>query len=422
MMKVTHLSKYDNLGGAARAVFRLNRGLNNSMIRSEMFVDIKLSNDQTVNSHEGLYNKIIARGSGLADRLPLKLYRCQGTVFHPGWFKRRHGTSYIGDSDIVNLHWITDGFLSIGNLGALSGFGKLLVWTFHDMWAFTGGCHYTGDCEKYKTICGACPQLGSTSDKDLSRRVFRKKQRAYSGLDLHIVTPSRWLGNCAKESAVFSRFSVRVIPNGLDTRTFKPLGRDAARDMFNLPKDKKVVLFGAMNATSDQRKGFSFLVEALKRLKAITERPDDYMLLIFGAGGPDHGESVPFETIYTGSLLDDVSLAVLYNCADVFVLPSLQDNLPNTVMESLACGTPVAAFNTGGIPDMIEHKENGYLAEYKNAEDLALGIAWVLENENRWKKLSRAARTKAEREYTLEVQARTYMELYDEITNDRRAV
>ena len=421
-MKIIHLSKYDNLGGAAKAAFRLSKGLNKIGIRSEMLVDVKFSDDLAVHSHESLFGKVIARGSGLIDKLPLKLYRWQGTTFHPGWIGRGSYVSFVRDSDIVNLHWITGGFLSINNIASISRLGKPLVWTLHDMWAFTGGCHHAEDCEKYKSVCGECPQLGSSRANDLSRRVFRRKEKAYNKMNLHVVAPSEWLKDCVKESALFSGFPVRVIPNALDTAVFKPIGKKSARHICDLPEDRKIVLFGAMSATKDRWKGYSYLMEALKRLKATTETPDDYMLLVFGAGGPERGESVPFETIYAGTLSDDVSLALIYSCADVFVLPSIVENLPYTAMESLACGTPVVAFDVGGIPDMVEHKENGYLARHKDTEDLARGIEWVLEDENRREKLSRAARTKAEREYTLEVQAKRYLELYDELAKDRMAI
>jgi glycosyltransferase involved in cell wall biosynthesis len=181
-----------------------------------------------------------------------------------------------------------------------------------------------------------------------------------------------------------------------------------------LPQDKQLILFGSLKATGDKRKGFHLLQPALRDLSK-SGWQDRLELVIFGASEPDNPPDFGLKAHYLGTFSDDLSLALVYSAADVFVLPSTQENLANTVMEAIACGTPCVAFNIGGMPDMIEHQKNGYLAQaYKN-EDLAQGIAWVLENEERHQKLSHRACEKAQQEFTVEIQARRYLSIFTEI-------
>jgi len=413
-MKISILNKYDRQGGAAIGAFRLHSALSGAGAHVDMIVDMKTCDAPSVHGPESLTGMFIARNSFHMDELPLKFYNRQKTVFHTAWFPRRMPFKLLKNTDVIIFHWIAGGFMSVGNMRSIASLGKPIIWKLSDMWAFTGGCHYAGSCEKYKSQCGACPQLGSSRSRDLSSWVFRRKKRAYSKLDLHIVSPSVWLGGCARESALFSERPVHVIPNGLDTNVFKPIEKETARSIFNLPKDRKIILFGADGGTRDERKGFRYLVEAMDRLKSTADYRD-CLLLIFGSGHTKGGDSFPFETVFAGSLSDEVSMALIYSCADVFVLPSLEDNLPNTVMESMACGTPVVAFHIGGVPDMVEHMKNGYLAKFRDSEDLAHGIKWALENEPRRRGLGEAAREKALREYTMDMQAKRYLNLYNKI-------
>jgi glycosyltransferase involved in cell wall biosynthesis len=312
---------------------------------------------------------------------------------------------------VINLHWINAGYLQVETIAK---FNKPLVWTLHDMWAFTGGCHYSQDCDRYTASCGACPQLHSSKDWDLSRWVWQRKAKAWRNLNLTIVTPSSWLAKCARSSSLFQEQRVEVIPYGLDTEKYKPLNRQVARELLNLPQDKQLVLFGALSATGDQRKGFHLLQPALQDLSK-SGWQDRLELVIFGSSEPANPPELGFKAHYLGTLNDDISLALVYSAADVFVAPSVQDNLANTVLEAIACGTPCVAFNIGGMPDMIEHQKNGYLAQAYKTEDLAQGIAWVLENNERHGKLGARAREKAQQEFTLEIQARRYLSLFTEI-------
>jgi glycosyltransferase involved in cell wall biosynthesis len=291
------------------------------------------------------------------------------------------------------------------NISTLKKIKAPLVWTLHDMWPFTGGCHYAGNCEKYKEGCNQCPQLNSKFKYDLSYFGFKKKQREYSKVDLNIVVLCKWMEQCVKDSILLSGSNMTRIPNGLDTDIFKPIQKDIARDILDIPKEKKVVLFGAMNSTSDKRKGFVYLKEALEIL---SKKNKDFMLVVFGASHDKDIESLPFETKFLGSLGDDQTLALAYSSANVFVAPSTEDNLPNTILESFACGTQCVSFDIGGFPDMIDHKVNGYLAKHFDTKDLANGIEYCLNNNG----LGTKGRDKVMKEYTLEVQAKRYKKFY----------
>ncbi|HBK62697.1 MAG TPA: glycosyl transferase, partial [Cyanobacteria bacterium UBA11166] len=311
----------------------------------------------------------------------------------------------------INLHWINQGYTQIETLAK---FKQPLVWSLHDMWAFTGGCHYNKDCDRYTISCGACPQLGSTKDWDISRWVWQRKTKAWKNLNLTVVALSSWLANCARESSLFQDLPIEVIPNGINSNKYRPINQQIAREVLNLPQDKQLILFGSLKATSDKRKGFHLLQPALQDLSK-SGWYNRLELVIFGAERPENPPEFGFNTHYLGTLSDDLSLALVYSAANVFVLPSVQDNLPNTIMEAIACGTPCVAFNIGGMPDLIEHQQNGYLAQPYKIEDLAQGIAWVLENEERHQKLSFRAREKVEQEFTQEIQGSRYVSLFTQV-------
>ena len=410
-MKVLHLSESDG-GGAGRATFRLNQGLQRLGVDSKILVQLKYSDDRTVFSPETTLGKFSAKLKlpERLDALPLKSYpQRDASDFSLEWLPSGIVSKVAKlTPDVVNLHWVCHGYVPIE---AIAKFKKPLVWTLHDMWAFTGGCHYSQECDRYENSCGTCPQLGSTKSWDISRWVWQRKAKAWQNLNLTLVSPSHWLAKCARSSSLFQDLPIEVIPNGLDTQQYKPIPRQIARELLNLPQDKQLILFGAMYPNSDRRKGFYLLQKALQKLSK-TEWCNQIEIVIFGASRPQESVELGLNSHYLGRLSDEISLAVVYAAADVFVAPSTQDNLPNTVMEAIACGTPSVAFNIGGMPELIEHQHNGYLAQALDSEDLAQGIIWVLENKERHQKLCDRARQKAEQEFTLEIQARRYESLY----------
>ncbi len=412
-MKILHISTHDINGGAARAAYRLHTGLQDIGLQSQMLVQEKYSNDKTVIAPKIRLFQGIAKAKLTVESLPLKLYRQKkNTPFFTQWLPDRVIPKVAQiNPDIINLHWISGGFMQIETFAKLK---RPLVWTLHDMWGFTGGCHVTGECDRYKISCGACPQLNSGNEWDLSRWVWQRKVKAWKNLNLTLVSPSSWLAQCARSSSLFQNLRIEVIPHGLDTQKYRPINQHFAREALNLPQDKKLILFGAIEATSDRNKGFHLLQPALQELSKSGWK-DDLEVVIFGASQPENPPDLGFKTHYLGHLHDAISLATVYSAADVMLVPSLQESFGQTASESFACGTPVVAFNATGLKDIVDHQQNGYLAKPYEVEDFAKGITWVLENEQRLQKLSFYAREKAEQEFTLELQARRYSALFEEI-------
>jgi glycosyltransferase involved in cell wall biosynthesis len=287
----------------------------------------------------------------------------------------------VKNADVIYVHWALHGFLTLTNLEQLAKLGKPIIIILHDMWHITGGCHYSFTCDRYKEKCGSCQFFPASTGTDLSTWGFEKKHKFYQKYDnLYFVSPSQWLYECAMESGLTKNKPVYHIPNVLDRSLYKSFDKKIAKEILNIPQNEQVVLFGA-TSVKNPYKGWEYLKSALNLLKQKTQS-ENTSILIFGSGNNEEiSEAIPFKTRFLGRLNDEYTLALTYNAADVLVAPSLMDNLPYTIFESLSCGTPVTAFNIGGIPDLIQHKVNGYLAEYKDAQDLANGISYCLEHQ-----------------------------------------
>lgn len=413
--KVLHLSSFDVVGGAARAAYRIHQGLLGIGANSQMLVQYKVGGDRAVEVTEG---KVITRGRSLIDSAPLKQYPQRQQLFSPQWVPDAIASKVAQlNPDIINLNWVCNGFLRVETLAKLN---RPLTWTLQDMWAFTGGCHYSQGCDRYQDSCGNCPQLQSDREADLSRSVWQRKAKAWKSLNLTVVAPSEWMAKCASASSLFKNVRVEVIPFGLDIAVFKPVEARVARELLNLPQDKQLVLFGAIDATGDLRKGFHLLQAALRNLSQ-SGWGDRIELVVFGSSKPDKPIDLGFPVHYLGKLQDDLSLRLAYAAADVMIAPSIEEAFGQTASESLACGTPVVVFTNTGLKDIVDHQQNGYVASYCDTEDLAKGIAWVLEDSERHQHLRHAAREKAEREYAMEVQAHRYLSLFHEILNQSPA-
>jgi glycosyltransferase involved in cell wall biosynthesis len=406
------LNTYDRVGGASIAAYRLHGGLRQAGLDSQMMVGYKFTNDDTViKASQNIADRTLDFFRPALDSLPLTPYP-----------RRQHNTlsfQWLADGlerkiaplapDIINLHWIGSGFVQIETIAK---FRQPVCWTLHDMWAFTGGCHYSDGCDRFTQSCGYCPILCSNQDPDITKKVWQRKMVAWQNTNLQIITPSQWLANLAKSSSLLKNSSITVIPNGVDTAIYQPMNPDSARKQLKLPLDKKLILFGSLNATSDTRKGFDLLITALSLLDAATK--EQVELVIFGA---DRGHKSPdfgLNTHYLGELKTDEKLALAYGIADVFVLPSREDNLPNTLLEALACGTPCVSFGIGGIPEAIDHQINGYVANPFEPQELAIGIDWVLNNTEKLN-LRDQARQKAIKEYSLVIQADRYKSFYESL-------
>jgi glycosyltransferase involved in cell wall biosynthesis len=409
-MKTLILSTSDIAGGAARAAYRLHQGLRSLGELSQMLVRVKLSSDRTVVTEQSLLTKI---GPMMNTRPILRYPNRKRTLFSTNLFPDALSKKVASlDPDVVNLHWIGNGFLQIETL---KRFNRPVVWTLQDMWPATGGCHYSEDCDRYTQICGHCPQLGSTAEQDLTRTIWRRKHKAWQGINLTIVTPSQWMADCVKASSLLGQRRVEVVPFCLDTETYKPISKAIARDILGLPQDKRLILFGALGATIDPRKGFDLLVAALTKLSQ-SGMGDTAEVMIFGSNTPDNPPEFGFKAHYLGSFADDISLAIVYSAADVMIVPSLQESFGQTASEALACATPVVAFAATGLKDIVAHQICGYLAKPYESEDLARGIAWVLEDSDRHPKLCENARARAVEQFALKVQAQAYQNLFHELT------
>ena len=413
-MRVLCVNKFDLKGGAAIASHRLHKGLIQSGIDSRMLVQQKSTDDRTVLGPKTKFGAGFNLLRKHVDNFPLVIYRNRKKKpFFLQWLPNslQSKIDFI-DPDIIHLNWICGGYIPIN---ALAKFNKPIVWTFHDMWAFTGGCCYSGECTGYVKHCGKCPQLGSRREKDLSFWGWQRKKCVLEKLNLTIVTPSKWMGDCAAQSSLLKDKTIRVIPNGIDLNRFKPLDQSVCRNILGLPLDKKLVLFGAVDATSDLRKGFHYLSSVFAELKK-SSLAGKTELVVFGAGEPENPPELGFKATYLGRLYDEISIALLYSAVDVFIVPSLEDNLPNTVLESMACGTPCVAFTVGGLPDMIDHLENGYLAKALDASDLANGLHYVLNRSDvEYDEMRINARQKAVRDYDIQIVSERYKKLYEEI-------
>ena len=409
-MKVLIVNSSDMIGGAARAAYRLHDTLLLSGINSHMLVDTKLSDDCRIIGRASYIERGVSRLRRVLDRLPIKYYRSRSsTYFSPNWVPFSGLVERINNinPDVVHFHWVNQAMLSIPDISKIKA---PIVWSLHDMWAFTGGCHYDEECRAYEHSCGKCKVLGSVKFNDLSRKIFYKKRSSYTeNKNLTVVGLSQWIADCATRSSLFSNHRVVCLPNPIDTSVYTPLDKDIAREILRLPKDKQLVLFGAMGATSDPRKGYGELCSALAELDSY-----DIELIVFGGTEPKIPAPFSIKAHYLGVLHDDVTLRVLYSAADVMVVPSLQENLSNAIMESLACATPVVGFDIGGNGDMVDHLQTGYLAKPFDTADLATGIRWVLNAKNH-SKLSVNARNKILEEFDSINVARRYIALYDSV-------
>jgi glycosyltransferase involved in cell wall biosynthesis len=308
-----------------------------------------------------------------------------GLFSYPFFGSDVSGIREVREAEIIYLHWFLKGFLNFRSLEQLAKLNKPLIFFMHDMWSITGGCHNSFQCTKYESRCNNCQMFPKQRSNDWSAKEFDRKQKLYSRYDnLIFVSPSRWLYECSRKSALTKEKPLYCIPNILDRSVFKNFDRKVARQILNLDPDEKILAFGAVTINSPY-KGWDYLKNALKIFSTFKHK-DNITFLVFGGKLPSEEVSqVPFKTKYLGFLRDEFSTALVYNAADVFIAPSLADNLPTTVLQSLGCGTPVVGFNVGGIPDMIKHKQNGYLAEHRNSMDLAVGIDYCLNNDiNGW--------------------------------------
>lgn len=419
-MKILFINTSDSIGGAAIACHRLMHALQEQGNEVSMLVLNKKGDDPLVTEIEpSRWGRMRKKYMFLRERLGIFLenglsrkHLFTVSSASSGFDISRH--PLVKEADILHIHWVNQGFLSLEGIHHLFALGKPVVWTMHDLWAATGICHHPRSCVRYRTSCGSCPFLGGGSPRDLAHRVMEKKKLGWNNAGVHFVGCSEWLTAQARESSLAAGNDFSVVPNPIDTALFSPGERLEARKRLKLPADKKLILFGAVIA-SDKRKGIDFLAHASQLLSDLKE---DTELVMFGQlkGGnfPEFGLRI-HELGYIG---DAALMADVYRAADLFVTPSLEENLPNTIMEAMACGVPCVGFKIGGIPEMITPEETGYLAAYRSAPDLANGIRYVLQH--RGEKMSRRCREFVETHYSEQQVAQRYTSIYKQAQEKKK--
>ena len=418
-MRILIVNTSERTGGAAIAAGRLTEALKSHGIKAKMLVRDKQTDRIStvalgggwkqvrkfvwervviwINSHfrrERLFSVDIANTGNDITRLPE--------------FK---------EADLIHLHWINQGMLSLKVIRKILASGKPVVWTMHDMWPCTGICHHARTCTAFHSECGACPMIYSQKRKDLSTRIFRQKQRLYASGGIHFVTCSHWLEGMAKQSALLANQPVSVIPNPISTTLFHPMKQTEARQKLALPTEGKLILFGSVKLT-DKRKGIDYMVEACRLLaKQHPALKEQLALVAVGMHAAELQPLVPFKVHNMGYVREEHQLVEIYNAADLYVIPSLDENLPNTIMEAMACGTPCVGFPTGGIPEMIDHLKNGYLTKEHSAEQLAEGI-YTLLTTPAYESLSHEAVAKVNACYSESSVANQYGQLYAKLLKE----
>ncbi len=408
-MRVLIVNTSERTGGAAVAASRLMKALNNNGVKAKMLVRDKESDSLTV---VGLPKSPMLHWYFLWERL---------VIFCRLHFSRKHlfeidiantGSDItklreFQEADVIHLHWINQGMLSLNGICKILRSGKPVVWTMHDIWPATGICHLTLGCHYFVNRCANCKYLpGGGGSNDLASRIWQKKQQMQADENIYYVACSRWLESEAKTSALLKGQKITSIPNPIDTHIYKKGNKEEARQRLGLPLDKKLILFASQRVTNEN-KGMSYLIEACRQLSDLCE------VVILGGHAEEVEAQLPMKAYPLGYVNEEQRIVDVYNAADVFVLPSLSENLPNTIMEAMACGVPCVAFKVGGIPEEIDHLKNGYVAVYRDAEDLAKGIAWVLEEAD-YESLSQQAVHKVMQCYSQRSVAVKYLEVYQQ--------
>lgn len=414
-MKIIHLSRSDISGGASRAAYRIHNMLIKNGISSSMWVDLKKSKDKTVFGPDSKLKKFINSNKQHL-RFPInKILKSNlfgmhsPSILSSKWLKKIN----TSDADIVHLHWIQGEMLSIKEISEIK---KPVVWSFYDMWPFCGCEHYAYNSRYSEGYNSENRSKNEFWFFDINRWIWEKKVK-YFKKPFQIISPSNWMTECIKKSFIMKSWPIETIPLPIDIFKWKQIEKNFSRKELNLPLNSKLIIFGAMGGTKDNRKGFKLFVSALKHLKKKTNLKN-INIIIFGSSKKINFIDIDYKIHQFNEISDDTILQKLYSAADVMVAPSKMETLGQTAIESHACGTPVVAFNDTGLSDIIEHRKSGYLAEFLNQIDLANGINWVLENsyENN---LSTNSRKRVENYFSEKIIIKKYLNLYKKISSGK---
>ena len=384
IIKVVHVTTVDS-GGAFKAVMRMHQCMNNGEIESSILVRSKNGNAMQVTEvFNSSLQKVISKGKN-----GLNLLLKRGEIYRNLLGTDISRYSLIQEADVIFLHWINS-FLSYQSIKELYKLQKPIVWVMHDMWLFTGGCHYDilpdCFCGRYELGCGFCPLAGSYRDNDISKKNYLDKQKLFKSYPFMVTGPSNWIVECAKKSHIFSIQNIQCLPNCYDQSIFYE--REDTRSLcekYNIHTSKKIVLFGSARSTQDnENKGIKYLIDALQKMPI-----NEYFLLVFGTTDSTIFTDMRFDYQLLGYVQNENEMAEIYSIADVYVSPSRQESFGYTVCEAMACGAPVVAFEVGGIKDQIIHKENGYMAKERDVEDLARGIEYCINHSSKLEEMAK---------------------------------
>lgn len=425
-LNILHISTFDRFGGAAVAANRLSQGLRDIGHNSVMGVLNKSADSDSSILLCGKRPLFISRIMRIIDKSPLLLYRGLAgksvfnrygprTLFSPLWIPANvHRHTHKLSPDVIHLHWVGDGFFPLYSIKRLP---YPIVWTMHDCWPFTGGCHLPGTCVRYRDECGKCVQLKSNAKNDISRYCHARKKDVLRGKRIVFAAPSVMHKQRSGQSSLLADQRIEVVPNSVDVNIFKPRNKKEALKIFGLPSPSRVLLFGGIAATSDRNKGYDLLRSTLKMLP---KADSPTFILVVGSEGADT-EGIPYPVRFLGTISDEAKMVSAYNAADVFVSTSREESFSLMTLEALACGVPVAGFPVGAVPEMVRHKENGYIAKSFDVNDLAQGINWILEDKERWGHLSELTRRSVEKHFGLKSVAYQYLSLYRELLDSKNA-
>jgi glycosyltransferase involved in cell wall biosynthesis len=401
-MKVLHITTID-VGGAYKAAVRLHEGLSLLGVESEILLRTKTNMDNVgVEVFDNKFQEYVSKAKNLWNMM-----QADGEISRDVLGTDISNNRYVKEADIIILHW-TNSFLAVHEYLKLAKLGKPILWFMHDMWLFTGGCHCDEYCGRFEKGCGNCPMVAKPRDNDISHRNFMDKQKLLQKMEVTIAGPSNWIVESASKSVILSGKNIYHLPNMLNTELFKPLpDKEKLRRKYGVPIDKKVILFGAADTgTENKNKGFRFLVNALEKLSR-----DEYCLVVFGNSSNSAPLPEGFDVKLLGFISDENQLVEIYNMADVFVNPSMQESFGYTVCEAMACGTPAVAFPISGLKEQITHKENGYIATFQDSDDLSRGIEYCCDN---FRLLGINARKNA-LNYSYENVAKKYLEMFEHL-------
>ena len=407
-MRILIVNTSERTGGAAVAANRLMKALNNNGAKAKMLVRDKETETLTV---VPLPHSPRLRWHFLWERLVIfcRLHFSRQHLFEVDIANAGYDITKLPEfqeADVIHLHWVNQGMLSLKGIQKILQSGKPVVWTMHDIWPATALCHVTLGCQHFTSQCGNCRLLpGGGSSHDYSTTIWQRKQRMLADENIYFVACSHWLESEAKRSALLKGQKITSIPNPIDTRIYKRGNKQEARQRLGLPLDKKLILFASQRVTN-VNKGMDYLIEACRQLQI-----SDAAVVILGGHAEEVVSQLSLEAYPLGYVNDEQRIVDVYHASDVFVLPSLSENLPNTIMEAMACGVPCVGFKVGGIPEEIDHRRNGYVAEYRSAEDLARGIRWILAEAD-YEELSKNAVQKVVQNYSQQSVALKYLDVY----------